>query len=85
MALFKRVFDILNGVESKKDLDKIGFKLVDFEYSKILFYELQKSYNQNRGKKATAKTLIKPVAHFYGLYGFNVTEKNGVFIVSYTA
>lgn len=85
MKTFKKVFEILNGIETAADLKKIGFALIDFEYSKATFYMLQKSYNENRGKRADAKTLLKPVADFYKKNGFKVTENNGIFYISYAA
>ena len=83
MELFRKVFDILNGIENKKGLDKIGFKLVDLEYSKVAFYSLQKSFNENRGKSATAQTLLKTVADFYKNNGFSVSENNGIYFINY--
>lgn len=83
MKKFKKVFDILNGVETVNDLKKLGFKLVDLEFSKATFYDLQKSYNENNGTKATAKTIIKTVADFYKKHGFTVSGQNGIFKIEY--
>ena len=83
MNKFKKVFDVLNGVETVNDLKRLGFKLVDLEYSKATFYDLQKSYNKNNGQKTTARTLLKTVADFYKKHGFKVSGENGIFKIEY--
>ena len=77
-----KVFNILNNVETIQDLNKLHFKLVDLEFSKIAFYDLQKSFNDNNGKRATCRTLNETTANFYKKHGFNVSNVNGYFVIA---